>query len=177
MSERKAVVLIVASSLALGLVLTAALMANTPWTRDAWGILAAWLLLASAPILHELGHRTVFRKHGVRAEIVASARTLLSFGGSVKVPENVHPAVMLRGVLAGPFTTMAMAITALAFSPLVPPLSLVATVLSAAVAGAGAPLSSDGRHMPLKWRITFIVVGALLFVASAYTAAYLIKHG
>lgn len=177
MSEKKAALLIVSSSLALGLVLTAALTAKTPWTRDAWGILAAWLLLASAPILHELGHRTVFRRHGVKAEIVASARTLLSFGGSVKVPDNVHPAVMLRGVLAGPFTTLAMAITALASSPWIPPLSLVATVLSATVAAAGAPLSSDARHMPLRWRIAFIVVGVLLFAASAYAAAYLTKYG
>jgi len=177
MSELRAAILIVASSTLMGLLLTALLLARTPWVEDGIGALVAWIWLALAPILHEGGHRTVFRRLGVEAKIVAPLRNLIGFGGAVMVPESISPAIALRGAVAGPLFTLAYTLAALALSPIFKPLSLVATVLSVTLIASGAPFSGDAKYMNLAWRVRFIAIGLVLTAVSIYTTAYLIKYG
>ncbi|MEM4416820.1 MAG: hypothetical protein QXD32_02045 [Nitrososphaerota archaeon] len=177
MGEVRSALLTVASSALFSLVLTALLTSRTPWLEDANGITLAWLMLASAPILHELAHRTVFRMYGVKAEIASPLRSLLSFGGAVWVPEPVHPAAALKGAVAGPLFTLAYTLAALTLSQWFKPLSLVAVVLSATVIASGAPFSTDAKYMNLAWRVGFVAAGAALLALSLYTTAYLIKYG
>jgi hypothetical protein len=177
MGEIRSGILTVVASAFFSLILLATLASKTAWAKDADGLAVAWLLLATAPIAHELAHRTVFRMYGVKAEIVSPLRSLLSFGGAVRVPEPVDQGIALRGAVSGPLATLAYTVAALLLSQWFKPASLVAMVLSFAVIASGAPLSTDARYMNLRWRVALMAAGAALLAASLYNAAYLIKYG
>lgn len=177
MGEIRSGILIVASSAFFSFILMATLISRTPWMTDVDGLAVAWLLLATAPLVHELAHRTVFRRYGVEAEIASPLGMLLSFGGAVRVPEPVDQKIALKGAVAGPLATLAYTVAALALSQLFKPASLAAIVLSVTVIASGAPLSTDARYMSLRWRVALIVVGAALTALAVYNAAHLIKYG
>jgi hypothetical protein len=176
-SEVRSIIITLASSAFFSLILLTMMVARTPWLMDADGLALAWLLLASAPLAHELGHRAAFRRQGVNAVIASPLSFIFSFGGAVRVPEPVDPGKALKGAVAGPLVTIAYTVAALVLSQWFKPVSTVALLLSITVALSGAPRSSDAKYMNLRWRIAFIAVGAVLTAASALNMAYLIKYG
>lgn len=173
MRESLAVLIVVGASALYSLLLTALLLTAVPtgWLNDADGVTLLWLWLAASVPLHELAHRTVMRIQGVRAEI-AVTRGILGFGGDVKVPAGAT--FSAAGAASGPLVTMAMALIALAASPVVKHLSLAALALSVTL--TGTPFGLDGRHMGRKMKALFLAAGLALTIASLYTVAYLVKY-
>lgn len=177
MGELRASLVILGSGLAFGLILTAGFVGGTKWAADADGAVALWVMLAVSPLVHELAHRTVFRRMSVKAELAAPLHHVLGFGGAVKVPEGIPKHVMAKGALAGPLATLSQAVLSLALSPVFKPLSLAALVLASSAAASGLPFTSDGKYLTNPMRLALAVSGLALFIASLFTAAYLLKYG
>lgn len=177
MGEIKTALVILGTGLAFGLLFTVALVGGTAWARDADGAMAVWLTLSTAPLIHEMAHRAVFRRAFVRAELATTTHHILGFGGAVRVPDGVPKPIMVKGALAGPLATLSQASLSLALSPLVKPLSLAALMLAMSVVASGLPFTSDGRHLTNRVRLALILGGLALSTASLFTAAYLLKHG
>lgn len=177
MTELKTALAILASGIGFGLLFMVAFVGGTKWAADADGALALWAMLAVSPLVHELAHRTVFRRMSVKAELVAPLHHVLGFGGAVKVPEGVPKHVMATGALAGPLATLSQAVLSLALSPVFKPLSLAALLLATSVVASGLPFTSDGKHLTNSMRLALVASGTALSIASLFTAAYLLKYG
>ena len=179
MRESLAVVVTLATTTFFSIVMTLMVVASVApaWLGDAFGMLLAWLWIPLSVIVHELAHRTVLRRHGVDARLTFSISNI--FGGSTTIPPDTPPEARLRGVVAGPLTTMALGIAALPLC-LVPglrPMAVAALLLGINTMGAGVPYSLDGRHMTWRWRIVFMASGAAVTAASLLLTAYMVKYG